>query len=271
MSGRYAPIRLAPVPADVYRAKQPRFLCCQDVPEDSVSNSLCQSEESPYLLELLKRPCNTQPCLDYSWVATPWLECSKQEPECEEVRQFVSDPLPGRLYRRAYCVDSLGNSVGESLCQQGIRPSVEEASNWEKEGLCQLPETMACSSNGICTEGMCLCKPGYHGVACQVGSVALQTHAAWSLLSLCLYRGRQTLPAPAALLMVLFSVVGVDMSLPQASVARTTRGSTRQAIAVQGIWCVGERNGIHPCPFLSSVALCSRFDAQTIRFVRIAA
>ena len=140
----------------------------QDLPEDAVSNAKCNNERSPYLLGILERPCNTHPCLTYSWVADQWIQCPVHEPSCKHMVTFVAMPLPGRRYRSVSCLDSLGRTVDENKCEQSLRPSIEEAGPTEKLGLCDLPEATTCSDHGICSNNTCTCQQEYHGIACEV-------------------------------------------------------------------------------------------------------
>lgn len=65
--------------------------------------------------EATTQPCNTQPCLSYTYKYGEWTECS--EP-CG----------PGTQTRSVWCKDSNGNIVDNSLCSEGM-PSITQACN----------------------------------------------------------------------------------------------------------------------------------------------
>lgn len=159
------------------------------MPDESVSNSLCRREQSPYLLNLLERPCNTHPCLAFTWVPGPWAACPLEEAvineadgslsfvsggSCQAIRDTMAfaNPEPGMIYRNVTCMDSLGNAVAPRQCEPSLRPITAERSAWASAvDLCQMEEIADCAGNGVCSNGSCVCQPGFHGIGCQVGRV----------------------------------------------------------------------------------------------------
>ena len=88
----------------------------------------------------------------YSWIVSPWSECSAS---CGG----------GTQSRQVSCVDESGKQVAETDCIQNSRPSNSRGCNTQP---CQFCESTACLGRGLCASGQCQCRDGYGGTNCEL-------------------------------------------------------------------------------------------------------
>ena len=150
---------------------QTRSVECVDANGAQVEEEFCQAQEVPVLEQECNlmcrdelretRSCNTQACEGYSWVADdwgacrgsalagwgPWSACSANEGAGTQTRSRICEG-GGTRTRTIRCVDSSGNNVSPTLCQDEPPARREECD--ECDG--NLEQTRACfgatSGNG---------------------------------------------------------------------------------------------------------------------------
>lgn len=122
---------------------------------ESTRAAACVSDGITQCLEENKEPltreCNTIPCDVFSWVETPWTECSSA---CDG----------GTQTRNVTCVDSADQPVVEDNCIQDIRPANARVCNSKP---CDFCGATVCLGRGTCIDGMCNCRDEYYGSQCE--------------------------------------------------------------------------------------------------------
>lgn len=128
---------------------------------------MCDLDELP--TDILSRPCATEPCLEYVWVAGPFSDC--ESGNCGLVEGVGTEGLESSRfkYRNVTCLDNLGRRAPAGACGVGSRPEFRLRKQMPSEqGVCASGTLSDCFGNGACVDGRCVCDEGMSGVLCQV-------------------------------------------------------------------------------------------------------
>ncbi len=152
-----------------------RRVVCRHIPtQRTLSDQACQTS-TPTSLSTPKRPpssrpCNSAPCILYTYRVGAWSACSAA---CGG----------GVRTRSVECVDPAGNPATDC---RGIRPPSQQTCNiYPCAGACG-----HCSGRGTCDNNRCRCRDGWTGRACETPPMCGQSQGRLDGTGACCQSGR---------------------------------------------------------------------------------